>query len=60
VIGWLVQLLFDLLRRQLYRVMPQRTANALGLVLAAALVFFVTRDWIVQWAFEAMGTKTLL
>ncbi|MEJ8571082.1 alpha/beta hydrolase [Microbaculum marinum] len=53
-IGLAVQWVFDVMRRQLYRVMPQRTANALGLVLAAALVFFLTRDGVVRWTFEAL------
>ncbi|WP_436643121.1 alpha/beta hydrolase [Microbaculum sp. FT89] len=53
-IGLAVQWIFDILRRRLYRVMPMRTANALGLILATALVFFVTRDGVIRWVFEAM------
>jgi len=48
-LGWLVQAAFDLTRRRLYRVMPARTANVLGLVLVAALLFVVTRDRLVPW-----------
>lgn len=53
-IGWAAQKLFDLLRFRLYRVMRPRTANALGLVLAVILVGFVTRDWILRGALDAM------
>lgn len=54
LIGWLVQGLFDLTRRRLYRHMRQRTANVLGLVLVVALLFAVTRDRLVPWIFEAL------
>ncbi|WP_240804517.1 alpha/beta hydrolase [Qingshengfaniella alkalisoli] len=53
LIGWMVQELFDILRSRLYRVMPARTANVLGLMLAVSVVFVVTRDGIVAWAFDA-------
>ncbi len=53
-VGWAVQLLFDLLRRRLYRLMPARTANVLGLMLAAILVVLVTRDGIVRLGFNAL------
>jgi uncharacterized membrane protein len=53
-IGWAVQRLYDLLRRRLYRIMPERTANVLGLILAAIIVLVVTRDWIIRWGFEAL------
>ncbi len=52
--GWLVQGLFDLTRRRLYRVMPARTANVLGLVLVAALLFGLTRDRLVPWILEGL------
>lgn len=51
-IGWGIQRLFDFLRLRLYRVMPQRTANTLGLVLAVILIVVVTRDGVIRWTFE--------
>jgi len=54
LIGLGVQWIFDILRHRLYRHMPMRTANALGLIIATAIVFFVTRDGFVQWAYNAM------
>jgi uncharacterized membrane protein len=53
-IGLAVQWIFDILRHRLYHYMPMRTANALGLILAAAIVFFGTRDGVIRWTFEAM------
>ncbi|WP_034493033.1 alpha/beta hydrolase [Afifella pfennigii] len=51
-IGIAVQWLFDMLRRQLYRLMPQRTANVLGLILAVIIVVVLVRDWVVRSGFE--------
>lgn len=51
VIGLLVQALFDLLRRRLARHIPARSANVLGLLLAAMVVVTVTRDGVVSWLF---------
>ncbi|MDO5706174.1 MAG: alpha/beta-hydrolase family protein [Paracoccus sp. (in: a-proteobacteria)] len=48
LIGWLVQGLFDLLRLRLARYIPVRTANVIGLLLAAQLVVIVTRDGVVN------------
>ncbi|MDO5630834.1 MAG: alpha/beta-hydrolase family protein [Paracoccus sp. (in: a-proteobacteria)] len=48
VIGWLVQGLFDILRRRLARYIPVRMANVIGLLLAAQLVVIVTRDGVVN------------
>ncbi len=53
-IGLAVQWVFDILRRRLYRYMPMRTANALGLILAAAIVFFGTRDGVIRWTFDVL------
>jgi uncharacterized membrane protein len=51
-IGLAVQLLFDWLRHRLYRIMPMRTANVLGLVLALVIVTVVTRDGVIQAGFD--------
>ena len=48
VIGLLIQGLFDVLRRRLARRIPARSANVLGLLLAAMVVFVVTRDGVVN------------
>ncbi len=53
-IGWAIQSLFDLLRRRLYRIMPARTANVLGLILAVIIVAGVTRDGLVPWGLNAL------
>lgn len=53
-IGLAVQWIFDVLRHRLYRIMPQRTANSLGLILAVAIIFFGTRDGVARWGLEAM------
>jgi uncharacterized membrane protein len=52
--GWGVQILFDLVRRRLYRVMPERTANVSGLVIAVVLVFVLTRDGIAPGILDAV------
>ncbi|MFD0981430.1 alpha/beta hydrolase [Tropicimonas aquimaris] len=52
-IGWAVQKMFDTIRHRLYRILPMRLANVMGLALAVAIVFVVTRDGVVQWAFDA-------
>jgi len=43
-LGEVIQRLYDWLRTQLDKVMPHRTANVLGFVLVALIVFVVTRD----------------
>ena len=48
LLGWLVQGLFDFLRGRLHRVMPRRTANLLGALLAGLIVIVVTRDGLVD------------
>ena len=48
LLGWLVQGLFDFLRGRLHRVMPRRTANLLGALLAGLVVLVVTRDGLVD------------
>ncbi len=53
-IGWLVQVAFDLTRRRLYRIMPERTANVLGLALVATLLFGATRDGLVPWILDGL------
>ncbi len=52
LLGWAAQWLFDWIRHRLYRIMPMRTANVLGLVLAALIVFVITRDGVVQSGFD--------
>lgn len=44
VIGKAIQALFDLLRLRLARYIPVRSANVLGLLLAALIVVTLTRD----------------
>jgi len=56
-LGWAIQKLFDVIRHRLYRVMPMRTANVLGLVLAVSIVFVVTRDGVVQRGFGLAETS---
>jgi uncharacterized membrane protein len=57
VIGVAVQWVFDTLRRHLYHYIPQRTANTLGLILAVAIVFFVTRDGVLRFGMEALDNS---
>ncbi|MFD2439134.1 hypothetical protein F8A10_09530 [Paracoccus kondratievae] len=45
-----LQALFDLLRLRLARHIPSRSANVLGLLLAAMIVVTLTRDGVVNWA----------
>ena len=52
LLGWAVQWLFDWTRHRLYRIMPMRTANVLGLALAGLIVFVVTRDGVIQSGFD--------
>ena len=54
VLGWMVQILFDFMRRRLYRIMPERTANILGVVLAAIILFILTRDGLVNNVMNAL------
>ena len=44
VLGAMFNLLVRLVRRRLYRIMPERRANVIGLVLVVAMLFIVTRD----------------
>ena len=64
LLGWLVQGLFDFLRGRLHRVMPRRTANLLGALLAGLIVIVVTRDGLVDRllaaADEAFATSAAL
>ena len=50
LLGLAVQGLFDLLRNRLARVIPYRSANVLGLLLAALIVVVLTRDGVVNTA----------
>ena len=52
VIGLAVQALFDLLRLRLARHIPERSANVIGLLLAAQILVFVTRDGVVNAGFH--------
>lgn len=52
VLGFGIQFVFDLLRFRLYRVMPPRRANVVGFLLVVILAFIVTRDGIVERAFQ--------
>jgi uncharacterized membrane protein len=56
-VGWLVQILFDTLRHRLYRIMPVRTANVAGLLLAVLIVFVVTRDGLVNFSINALDSS---
>ena len=64
LLGWLVQGLFDFLRGRLHRIMPRRTANLLGALLAGLVVLIVTRDGLVDVllgaADEAFATSAAL
>ena len=51
LIGLLVQAMFDLLRGRLARYIPGRSANVLGLLLAATILVTFTRDGVVSWLF---------
>ena len=44
LLGFFVQLVFDKMRRWLYRLMPARTANVAGLVLTILVVWTITDD----------------
>ena len=44
VLGATFNWLVGLVRRRLYRIMPERRANVIGLVLVVAVLFIVTRD----------------
>ncbi|TNB46954.1 hypothetical protein FF124_15515 [Martelella lutilitoris] len=50
--GSLFQSAFDGLRRRLYRVIPPRAANLLGLVIVLLIVFVASRDWVLPSAIE--------
>ena len=54
LLGMAVQALFDFIRKRLYRVMPRRTADISGLILAALIIFFVTRDGIVNFTIDGL------
>lgn len=54
LIGWGVQMLYDLIRHRLYRHMPVRTANVLGLLLAGLLLFVGTRDGLLRRALDML------
>ncbi|MDN3714068.1 alpha/beta-hydrolase family protein [Paracoccus cavernae] len=49
LIGYLIQLLFLVLRDRLARYIPASSANVLGLLLSAVLVVIATRDGAVNW-----------
>ena len=49
-LGWTFQGLFNVLRGRLARYIPVASANVLGLIIAALIVFIVTRDGVVNWA----------
>jgi uncharacterized membrane protein len=51
-IGWAAQWVFDRIRRSLYRIMPMRIANVLGLLLAILIGFVITRDGVVQAGYD--------
>lgn len=48
LVGFLIQSLFNLLRKRLARYIPVTSANVLGLLLAAIVVLIVTRDGVVN------------
>lgn len=53
-LGVAISLLFRLVRGALYRVMPPRRANVLGLVAVAMLLFLLTRDQLVPTVFDVL------
>ena len=56
-LGWAVQWMFDLLRSRLYRFMPARTANILGLLLAVSVVVLITRDGVVRTVMNSLDAS---
>ncbi|WP_323005326.1 alpha/beta hydrolase [Pseudorhodobacter sp.] len=44
ILGFLVRLAFDVLRRRLYRYMPRRSADIAGFLLTVLIITVVTRD----------------
>ncbi|MDO5640811.1 MAG: alpha/beta-hydrolase family protein [Paracoccus sp. (in: a-proteobacteria)] len=48
MLGALIQMFFDRIRRWLYRFMPARSANLAGLLIVGVLLFIISRDGIVD------------
>ncbi|TKW66014.1 MAG: hypothetical protein DI616_12790 [Paracoccus denitrificans] len=48
LIGALIRMVFDRMRRRLYRYMPERRANIAGLLIVVVLVFTITRDGLID------------
>ncbi|NIZ08177.1 alpha/beta-hydrolase family protein [Pseudooceanicola sp. HF7] len=57
LLGVLVSLLFRTLRNRLYRIMPARTANLLGVLLAVALLFVMTMDGLVPFVIRTLDSS---
>ena len=56
LIGHVVRLFWIFVRNRLYRVMPERRANVLGLLVVAFVLFVVTRDGLLDTVIAALDT----
>lgn len=56
-VGWVVQGLFDWTRHRLYRFMPERRANVLGLLLIVGAMFLITRDGLIDRVIVTIDTS---
>lgn len=52
LIGWLVQLFFNGVRRVMYHIMPERTANILGFATALVLLLLFTNETAIRAFFD--------
>lgn len=57
VLGLIVQALFNWTRRRLYRYMPERRANVLGLLLTIGVLFLITRDGLIDHLITTLDTS---
>lgn len=56
-LGKLVAVLSQIVRSRLYRVMPKRRADVLGVLLVGVALFILTRDGLLDTAIEAMDSS---
>lgn len=56
-LGLLIRLLFYTLRKRLLRIMPERTANVLGVAGAVLLLFILTMDGLVPQVFRMLDSS---
>ena len=60
LLGYGLQWLFNQLRRNLYRIMPRRTADVAGFILTILLVFIVTRDGLLDRVIASLDKSVTL